>query len=170
LHASTTPLDRNWSRVDAKCRVSTGAIFAVWLIVALAKSAVEVTMLVTGDTVPHFEVRTRQGKRFSYSSIWQRKNLLLVRFPSLDPGPTEDYITELAARLQPVGDHDLEFVITRDLIPGISDSAVLIADRWGEIVYAVEKSDVADLPAPRDVVEWVNYLNNRCPECEGEAR
>jgi hypothetical protein len=127
-------------------------------------------MLVPGDTVPHFEVRTRQGKLFTYSSIWQRKNLLLVTVPTLNAGPTEDYIAELASGLQHVGDHDLEYVITRDLIPGISGSAVLVADRWGEIVYAVEESDVADLPAPQDVLEWVNYLNNRCPECEGEAK
>ena len=127
-------------------------------------------MLVPGDTVPHFEVRTRQGKLFSYSSIWQRKNLLLVTLPTLDAGPTEDYIAELAARLQHVGDHDVEYVITRDLIPGISSSALLVADRWGEIVYTVEESDVADLPAPQEVLEWVNYLNNRCPECEGEAK
>jgi hypothetical protein len=127
-------------------------------------------MLVPGDTVPHCQVRTRQGKLFSYSSIWQRKNLLLVTLATLDAGPTEDYIAELAARLQHVGDHDLEYVITRDLIPGISGWALLVADRWGEIVYTVEESDVADLPAPQEVLEWLNYLNNRCPECEGETK
>jgi hypothetical protein len=127
-------------------------------------------MLARGDTVPHFEVRTLQGELFSYSSIWQRKNLLLVTLPTLDAGSTEDYLTELSTRLQHLGDQALEYVITRDLIPGISASAVLVADRWGEIVYTVEASDVAGLPAPQDVLEWVNYLNNRCPECEGEAR
>ncbi len=124
-------------------------------------------MLVRGDTVPHFEVRTLQGELFSYSSIWQRKNLLLVTLPALDAVSTEGYVSELSACLQHLSDQDLEYVLTRDFIPGISGSSVLVADRWGEIVYTVEESDVA---ASQDVLEWVNYLNNRCPECEGEAR
>jgi hypothetical protein len=28
---------------------------------------------------PHFDVRTTSGERFSYSAIWQRKNLVLIR-------------------------------------------------------------------------------------------
>jgi len=131
---------------------------------------VEVTMLVPGDAVPHFEVRTLEGKLFNYSSIWQHKNLLLVTLPTADAGSTDDYVTELSTRLQHLGDQDLEFVITRDLIPGVSDSAVLVADRWGEVVYTAAEPAAADLPALQEVLEWVNYLNNRCPECEGEAR
>jgi len=127
-------------------------------------------MLVPGDTVPHFEIRTVQGELFSYSSIWQRKNLLLVSLPALDADSIEDYVTELSTRVQHLGDQGLEYVITRDVIPALSSSAVLVADRWGEIVYTVADSVVADMPAPEDVLEWVKYLNNRCPECEGEAK
>jgi hypothetical protein len=46
----------------------------------------------------------------------------------------------------------------------------VVADRWGEIVFAEEKSDVADLPGPQELVDWLNYVMNQCPECEGEAR
>jgi peroxiredoxin len=135
-----------------------------------AQYTVEVTMLGRGDMVPHFEIRTLQGQRFSYSSIWQKKNLLLVTLPTLDAHSVDDYLTELEAGLERLGHQDLEYVITRDPIAGLSASTVLVADIWGEIVFTAEDSEVAALPAPRDVLEWVNYLNHRCPECEGEAR
>jgi hypothetical protein len=129
----------------------------------------EVKMLQRGDTVPHFEVRTVEGELFSYSSIWQRKNLLLVSLPTFDSGSTA-YASDLSTWLRDLGDKDLEYVITRESIPGVSDSAVVVADRWGEVVYSVGKSDVAELPTPQELVEWVTYLNNQCPECEGEVR
>ncbi len=127
-------------------------------------------MLQRGDPVPHFEVTTIEGEPFRYSTIWQHKNLLLVTFPILDSASTNAYAAEVTARNQEFGDQDLECVITRDQVAGISAPAVVVADRWGEVVFAEEKSDVADLPAPRDLMEWVNYTMNRCPECEGEAR
>ena len=127
-------------------------------------------MLQRGDAVPHFEVRSVDGELFCYSSIWQRKNLLLVSLPTLDSDSTSGYIAELGQRLRDLGDRDLELIVTRDSIPGVSISTVLVADKWGEVVYAVGASEVSDLPSPQELVEWVNYLNNRCPECEGEAR
>ena len=36
-------------------------------------------MLQRGDLVPHFKVKTVGGDLFNYSTIWQRKHLLLVR-------------------------------------------------------------------------------------------
>ena len=127
-------------------------------------------MLQRGDSVLHFEVRTLEGEPFRYSTIWQHKNLLLVTIPTLDSASTNAYAAEVTARIQESGDRDLECVITRDQVPGISAPAVVVADRWGEVVFAEEKSDVADLPAPEDLMEWVNYMMNQCPECEGEAR
>ena len=41
-------------------------------------------MLQRGDSVPVFEVTTVDGEPFSYSSIWQRKNLLLLTLPPRD--------------------------------------------------------------------------------------
>lgn len=127
-------------------------------------------MLQRGDSVPHFEVRTLEGEPFRYSTIWQHKNLLLITIPTLDSASTNAYAAEVTARIQESRDRDLECVITRDQVPGISAPAVVVADRWGEVVFAEEKSDVADLPAPEDLMEWVNYMMNQCPECEGEAR
>jgi hypothetical protein len=127
-------------------------------------------MLQRGDSVPHFEVRSLEREPFKYSTIWQHKNLLFVAIPTLDSELTRAYAADLTARVREFGDQDVECVITQDQVPGISAPAVVVADRWGEIVFAVEKSDVADLPAPEELMEWLKYVRNQCPECEGEAR
>ena len=127
-------------------------------------------MLQRGDSVPHFEVRSLEGEPFEYSTIWQRKNLLLVSLSTIDSEPASAYAADVTARVREFGDPDIECVITQDRIPRISPPAVVVADRWGEIVFAVETSEVADLPAPQELIEWLTYVSNQCPECEGEAR
>jgi hypothetical protein len=47
-------------------------------VVASGEQVGEVRILQRGDIVPHFDVRTTSGERFSYSAIWQRKNLVLI--------------------------------------------------------------------------------------------
>ena len=123
-----------------------------------------------GDAVPQFEVRTVAGAPVSYSTIWQHRNLLLVVVPPLDSESTRAYAADLTDRLREFGDQDVDTVITRDPVPGISAPAVVIADRWGEIVVATEASDVAGLPTPEDLIEWVRYTLSKCPECEGETK
>jgi peroxiredoxin len=127
-------------------------------------------MVQRGDLLRHFEVRSLEGEPFRYSTIWQHKNLLLVAIPTIDSESTSAYAADVTARVREYADQDLECVITRDPIPGISAPAVVVADRWGEIVFAVAGSGIADLPAPQELIEWQDYLRNRCPECEGEAR
>jgi hypothetical protein len=127
-------------------------------------------MLQRGDSVPHFEVRSYEGQPFKYSAIWQHKNLLLVTIPTLRSESTTAYALAVTARVREVGDQDVECVITQDPVPGVSAPAVVVADRWGEVVFAVEKSDVSDLPAAQELLEWLNLVRNKCPECEGEAR
>ena len=127
-------------------------------------------MLQRGDSVPDFEARTLEGAPFSYSTIWQHKNLVLVTIPASVSASTNAYAAEVTARLREFGDRDLECVITQDQVPRMSAPAVVVADRWGEVVFSAATSDVADLPAPQELVEWVSYVMNQCPECEGEAR
>jgi hypothetical protein len=131
---------------------------------------IEVSMLRRGDSVPHFEVQNVEGESFKYSAIWQHKNLLLVAIPILDSKSTSAYIADVTARVRECGNVDIECVITQDRVPGISAPAVVIADRWGEIIFAVQTSDVADLPPAQELIEWLNHMRNRCPECEGETR
>ena len=127
-------------------------------------------MLQRGDSVPHFEVRNLEGEPFRYSTIWQHKSLLLVTIPTADSDPARAYTLAVAGRVRESGDRDVECVITQDPVAGVSAPAIVVADRWGEIVFAAERSGVSDLPAPEELMEWLNYVRSQCPECEGEAR
>jgi hypothetical protein len=46
----------------------------------------------------------------------------------------------------------------------------VVADRWGEIVHIAAPSGIAGLPDPGELLEWLDYVEHRCPECEGETR
>lgn len=126
-------------------------------------------MLQPCDLVPHFDVTDLRGERVQYSSIWQRKNLVLVTLPDADL-PSRNYADSLMARVGGVNDGDTAYVVTRDHVAGIPCPGVVVADRWGEIAHVAQPSRAADLPTPDELVDWVHYLRHRCPECEGEAK
>jgi hypothetical protein len=122
-----------------------------------------------GDQVPHFEVTTISGRRVAYGQLWQLKNLVLVALPRATSAAADGYVSALAARAPEFERHEAACIVTRESIerfPG----GVLVADRWGEIAHLAAASDVTDLPAPDELIEWLGYLQLRCPECEGEAR
>jgi hypothetical protein len=128
-------------------------------------------MLQRGDLVPHFEVMTLEAGRVNYSTIWQRRNLVLLAVPSSDPdGTFRRYAGQVAAEGRAFRHDDTEWVITSDVVPGIPSPGVIVADRWGEILLIASGSRVVDLPDPHEVAGWVTYLHHQCPECEGEAR
>lgn len=126
-------------------------------------------MLKPPEIVPHFDLTTLRGERVRYASIWQRKNLVLVTVPDSD-SPSRDYAEALMARVRVLDQDDTEWIVTRDRVAGIPSPGVVVADRWGEIVHAAYPSRAADLPMPDELFEWVQYLQHRCPECEGEAK
>ena len=127
-------------------------------------------MLQRGDSVPHFEVKTIGGEPFSYSTIWQRRNLVFVAIPAGGSDARGTYVSRLVARKPEFSAKDAECVVTADRVAGIEHPAVVVADRWGEIVYVATASQIDDLTSPEELLDWVDYLNRRCPECEGEAR
>ena len=126
-------------------------------------------MLQRGDQVPHFEVRTSGAELFSYASIWQHKNLVLVALPG-DARPDACDTLEQITRGDTFRTRETVCVVTRDRVPGLQAPAALIADRWGEIVYVTESSRVDELPTSSDLLDWLDYVDRRCPECEGEAK
>jgi hypothetical protein len=127
-------------------------------------------MLQPGDSVPHVELTTVEGQIFSYATIWQRKNLVLLCFPDEGSQSSSTYISALAVLKSEFAAHDAECVVTRDPLAGIASPGLIVADRWGEIVHVVQTTHVDGLPSPQDLLEWVDYLEKRCPECEGEAK
>jgi hypothetical protein len=40
----------------------------------------------------------------------------------------------------------------------------------GEVYYVKSASRASELPGPDELMEWVQYVRNECPECQGEAR
>jgi hypothetical protein len=114
------------------------------------------------------EVRTVEGTVFSYDTIWQRKNLVLVSLPDSTANAT--YAAELLARAPEFHARHSALVVTYDRVSGLPAPGVLIADRWGEVVHVAAVSDTGTLPGADDLLEWVDYVERRCPECEGEAR
>ena len=128
-------------------------------------------MLQPRDLVPHFEVTNLQGDTVSYSTIWQRRNLVLIAIPASDPhGTYTTYVSRLTDEMPAWAAADTDCVITRDSVPGVPPPAVVIADRWGEIVHVARASHAGELPLPRELGEWVDYVQRQCPECEGEAK
>ena len=127
-------------------------------------------MLQRGDPVPHFKVKTIEGELFTYSTIWQRRHLVLLAIPAAGTEAPHTYVSELVARRSEFTAKDAEFVVTGDRLPGIPSPAIVVADRWGEIVHVANTSRVEDLTSPEELLDWVDYLDRRCPECEGEAK
>lgn len=118
-----------------------------------------------GEQVPHFTVTTLDGARVAYTSIWQRRNLVLI---ALRPTTGDDEaVHQLVREVRAAPGLDADVVATRDAIDGVTAPAVLVADRWGEINH-VDRS--ASLPSSADVIARVEYVQQRCPECEGETR
>jgi hypothetical protein len=123
----------------------------------------------SGASLPHFEVTTIDGRTVTYSDIWQRRNLLLVVLPAEDPAAAA-YAAMLRLRASDITAHGAECVITNEPVALLSPPALVVADRWGEVAVAMSASSVGELPGPEAVLDWLEHLQHKCPECEGEAR
>jgi hypothetical protein len=133
-------------------------------------------MIEVGGQIPHVEWITTRGQRVRYRDIWQRRLLILIathdaRSPgarayqqALDESPrltrpdTAIVVFEPAAQDDPAAAQ----------LP--SAPSVTIADRWGEVQHVARGGSDSDLPQPPTLVEWLEYVAMKCPECEGEAR
>ena len=123
-----------------------------------------------GDQVPNFEVTTLDGATVGYRTLWQHRNLVLIALPAADVEGSAEYVASVTGRTQAFAGHNATCIVTRDSIRGLVPPAVIVADRWGEIVYAAATAEVRDLPSADAILEWLEYVQHRCPECEGESR
>jgi len=127
-------------------------------------------MLERHGLVPHFEVTDVHGVPVTYGSLWQRRNLVLVTLPAGESEAATQYVIALTSRTEELDRHDAECVVTRDAVDGLPPPGALVADRWGEIVLVATAPDTAALPPAEELLDWLQYLQSRCPECEGEAK
>lgn len=123
-----------------------------------------------GDFVPHFSVTTIDGGTFEYSSIWQRRNLLMVVAPDEHTTGSAGIVNAIDELTRGGELSETVVVITRSPIAGLSSPAVLIADRWGEIIHVAPLRESDAMPTAADLREWLEYVARRCPECEGEVK
>jgi hypothetical protein len=66
--------------------------------------------------------------------------------------------------------NDTAWLVTRDRIAGDGESRRGHRGQMGELMNITDAPDVAHLPAPDDLVEWMTYVQHRYLECQGETR
>ena len=49
---------------------------------------------------------------------------------------------------------------------GAEPAALLLADEWGEVHFAVEGVSDHALPGADEIAEWLRFISIQCPECE----
>jgi hypothetical protein len=120
--------------------------------------------------MPMFTVtNTVDGTSVEYQQLWQRKTLLLVSVPPED-ATADAYVRSLSSRTEVLQELNTAFVATADVVPGVPQPGVVVADRWGEIYYVQEAANAAALTGPDELIEWLRFVQNECPECQGETR
>ena len=122
------------------------------------------------DLMPMFSVASRAGgTRIDYHDVWQKENLVLVTLPE-DDATAEAYAMSLVALEPEMASQDARVIVTATRIEGIPSPGVVVADRWGEVYYVQAANRAAELPGSDELMEWVRYVRNECPECQGETR
>jgi hypothetical protein len=120
--------------------------------------------------MPMFTVTNRvDGTSVEYQQVWQRKTLLLVSVSPEDP-TVDAYLESLLSHAPALRELTTALIVTDDAVPGIPQPGVVVADRWGEVYYLKEAADTAALPGPDELIEWLRFVQNECPECQGETR
>jgi len=124
-------------------------------------------VLQTHDHVPHFQVTTIDRQQGRYDCVWQHRPLVLVCLESVGTSAETDYLLSLETLTASGG---AAVVITRDPITDVPRPGALVADQWGEIYFIRDAASVDQLPAASELAEWLQWVQMKCPECEGEAK
>lgn len=120
-----------------------------------------------GDLVPHFDVLACDGRFFRYATVWQRLHLVLITLAGADDAAA---LGELMALDESCRARRGVCVVTCEPVVGVPARSILVADKWGEIVHLATLQRLEDFPSAAQLLEWLDYLEQRCPECEGETR
>jgi hypothetical protein len=126
-------------------------------------------MLNKGDHVPRFECVTIDDIRVNYADLWQKKNLALLCLSDDSSPEAQTYIQQLREALPALAVHDAVVVVTTTPIDGMPLPGCAVADRWGQMQWVTSAERVVDLPSPREIAAWLQFVEIQCPECEGEV-
>lgn len=119
-----------------------------------------------GDLIPTFEGETGDGRRLQYQEVWQRRNVVLLVLSATARAEASSYLTAVEARVSKLRPDDTTLVICDHRINGVPLGTVVVADRWGEIAYIQElTSHPAEWPSVDEILEWVEFIRVKCPEC-----
>lgn len=119
--------------------------------------------------MPRFEVTTLDGRRVRYADVWQHRNLVLITIPSGQAAQAGERMGDWRNAAAAVQGPDNEWIVTSGEVEGVARPGVLVADQWGEIHFVTEAATSADLPSGEELLEWLEYVQHQCPECQGEA-
>lgn len=130
-----------------------------------------VEALAPGTRVPHVRLLRIDATPFDYDDIWQRRNLLLIALGAgRNSAADAAWLAALDAARPACEAHEAVVVVTRDMVPGLGAPGVVVADRWGEVIFVERAPTLSALPTAATLVEWLRFVDLACPECEGEAR
>jgi hypothetical protein len=119
-----------------------------------------------GDLVPHFDTTTVDGRPFRYADVWQRSNLVLLILPKNAAAEARGYVAELRTRVASLTPANSVVAAVEGPVAGLPGSAIVLSDRWGEITQIMDlPASVAGWPEVADVVEWLEFIRMKCPEC-----
>ena len=121
------------------------------------------------DLMPMFTARAADGTVVRYQDVWQRKNLLLVSLPSDDP-TSSAYAASLGVLEPSLAAYEAVLLIVPTRIEGVPSPGVVVADRWGEVYHLQQADQASALPRPEELIDWLHFVRNECPECQGETR
>jgi hypothetical protein len=112
-----------------------------------------------GQLIPHFDISDIDGRHVNYGAdLWQRKHLVLVSAPAVP--------ATLLADLTGLSSDDVAVVVTPGPLPGYPASPIAIVDRWGEVAHRWNEAP----SNAEEVGSWLEHVQMRCPECEGETK
>jgi hypothetical protein len=126
-------------------------------------------MLNKGDHVPRFECVTIDDIRVNYADLWQKKNLALLCLSEETSDEAQSYIQQLREALPALAVHDAVVVVTTTPIDGMPLPGCAVADRWGQMQWVASAGRIAELPSPREIAAWLQFVEIQCPECDGEV-
>jgi hypothetical protein len=116
--------------------------------------------------LPHFEGFDVNAERVRYRDFWQRRNVVVLVLGAGAGEQERAYASRLRARLLAVDRGDLAFAALSPAPVGLSAPALVVGDRWGEIVHSEDlPPEMSRWPSPDEVLEWVTYVRCRCEEC-----